>query len=239
MPSEGRHSWHSRAPPPPLSSPGRVTLSDDYGPGVPTGGWTSPRGTKRRRRFIPAIQVYPLCFDTSAEWSKSSCRDASRADSDTRADRSLRHRRDGNAGTTILYHLRNRRRPHSSSGMTAGRRGCWGWAPPPLPLGLQDLPRDYRPDGAAGGLSRSTPRRADHATTRPSGAGRHFSPTTGTRSQTTCYVRRGTGRVVHCLIIAHSFLEHRSPISVRTYAIQKEKKGWCSNVNFFIKIRYV
>ena len=25
-------------------------------------------------------------------------------------------------------------------------------------------------------------------------------PTTGTRSQTTCYVRRGTGRVVHCSI---------------------------------------
>ena len=35
---------------------------------------------------------------------------------------SLRHRRDGNAGTTILYHLRNYRRPHSSSVMTAGRR---------------------------------------------------------------------------------------------------------------------
>ena len=34
----------------------------------------------------------------------------------------LRHRRDGNAGTAILYHLRNRRRPHSSSVMTAGRR---------------------------------------------------------------------------------------------------------------------
>ena len=34
----------------------------------------------------------------------------------------LRHRRDGNAGTTILYHLRICRRPHSSSGMTAGRR---------------------------------------------------------------------------------------------------------------------
>ena len=29
MPSEGRHSWHSRAHPPPLSSPGRVTLSDN------------------------------------------------------------------------------------------------------------------------------------------------------------------------------------------------------------------
>ena len=52
----------------------------------------------------------------------------------------------------MLYHLRNRRRPHSSSGMTAGRRGCWGWAPPPLPPGPQDLPRDYGPDGAAGGL---------------------------------------------------------------------------------------
>ena len=26
----------------PLSSPGRVTISDDYGPGVAAGGWTSP-----------------------------------------------------------------------------------------------------------------------------------------------------------------------------------------------------
>ena len=43
MPSEGRHrdSWHSGANPPPLSSPGRVTLSDDYGPGAAAGGWTS------------------------------------------------------------------------------------------------------------------------------------------------------------------------------------------------------
>ena len=31
---------------------------------------------------------------------------------------------------------------------------CWGWAPPPLPPGPQDLPRDYGPDGAA--LSRRT-----------------------------------------------------------------------------------
>ena len=38
------------------------------------------------------------------------------------ADYSLRHRRDGNAGTTILYHLRINRRPYSSSVMTAGRR---------------------------------------------------------------------------------------------------------------------
>ena len=71
-----------------------------------------------------------------------------------------------------------------------------GWAPPPLPQGPQDLPRNYGPDGAAGGLSRSTPRRADDTTTRPSGAGRRVSLTTGTRSQATCYVRRGMGRVV-------------------------------------------
>ena len=38
------------------------------------------------------------------------------------ADCSLRHRRDGSAGTTILYHLRIYRRPHSSLVMTAGRR---------------------------------------------------------------------------------------------------------------------
>ena len=37
MPSEGRHSWHSGAHPPPSSSPGRVTLSEDYGPGVAAG----------------------------------------------------------------------------------------------------------------------------------------------------------------------------------------------------------
>ena len=42
VPSEGRHSWHSGAHPPPPSSPGRVTLSEDYGPGVAAGGWTSP-----------------------------------------------------------------------------------------------------------------------------------------------------------------------------------------------------
>ena len=43
----------------------------------------------------------------------------------TLAEYSLRHRRDGNAGTTILYHLRICRRQqaqHSSSVMTAGRR---------------------------------------------------------------------------------------------------------------------
>ena len=127
------------------------------------------------------------------------------------ADYSLCHRRDGNAGTTILYHLRNRR-PHSSAVMTAGRREL-------LEHGhrrrIRRSRRTYRGTtgrtGAAGRLSRSTPQQADDATTRPSGAGRHVSPTSGTRIQTTCYVRRGPGRVVHCLIIAHCFLAHRSP----------------------------
>ena len=85
------------------------------------------------------------------------------------ADYSLRHRRDGNAGTTILYQLRIYLRPQSSSVTTAGRREL-----------LEDghrrrfrrgrrtvtLPRDYGPDGAAGGLSRSTPLRADDTATR-------------------------------------------------------------------------
>ena len=74
-----------------------------------------------------------------------------------------------------------------------------GWAPPPLPPGPQDLPRDYGPDGAAGGLKpeyTAPSGRHDHATT---GAGRRVSPTTGTRSQTTCYTRRGAGRVTFAI----------------------------------------
>ena len=124
------------------------------------------------------------------------------------ADYSLRHRRDGNAGTTILYHLRNRRRPHSSSGMTAGRRGCWGWAPPPLPPGPQDLPRDYGPDGAAGGLK---PEYTAASGPRTFGSG----PTTGTRSQTTCYVRRGTGRVVLTIDSERFFLVQLTAVEER------------------------
>ena len=67
------------------------------------------------------------------------------------------------------------------------------WAPPPHPPEPRDLPRDYGPDGAAGGLKPEYP-----AASGPRDYGR--GPTTGTRSQTTCYVRRGTGRVVHCTI---------------------------------------
>ena len=108
---------------------------------------------------------------------------------------SLRHRRDGNAGTTILYHLHNRDRLHSSSVMTAGSREL-----------LEDghRRRIRRGRRTSRGTTGRTEQRADYAgvhrgkrTTRPrpSGAGRRVSPTTGTRSQTTCYVRRCTGRV--------------------------------------------
>ena len=83
--------------------------------------------------------------------------------------------------------LRICRRPHSSfSDNDCGPPGAVGaWAPPPLPPGPQDLPRDsdYGPDGAAGGLSRSTPRRADDTTTRPqaSGAGRRVTESLAVR----------------------------------------------------------
>ena len=82
------------------------------------------------------------------------------------ADYSLRHRRDGNAGTTILYHLRNRRRSHSSSWMTAGRRELLGDG---HRRRFRRGRRTFR--GTSGrteqraDLSRSTPRRADYATT--------------------------------------------------------------------------
>ena len=50
--------------------------------------------------------------------------------------------------------------------------------------------KEYGPDGAAGGLK---PEYTAASGPRDYGSG----PTTGTRSQTTCYVRRGTGRVIY------------------------------------------
>ena len=86
----------------------------------------SGRTPRRRQVELPRLARPKGCFDTSAD---SPPNGASRAvgthHGPTRihvADYSRRHWRDGNAGTTILYHPRNRRRPHSSSGMTAGRR---------------------------------------------------------------------------------------------------------------------
>ena len=44
-------------------------------------------------------------------------------------------------------------------------------APPPIPPRMQYLLRDYWQDGAADGLSQSTPRHVDESTTLPSGSG--------------------------------------------------------------------
>ena len=44
-----------------------------------------------------------------------------------------------------------------------------GWAPPPLPPGPQDLPRDYGPDGTAGRLSSRVHRCERTTRTRPRG----------------------------------------------------------------------
>ena len=91
-----------------------------------------------------------------------------------------------------------------------------GWAPPPLPPGPQDLPRDYGPDGAAGGLK---PEYTAASGPRTFGSG----PTTGTRSQTTCYVRRGTGRVIIIdLIFSRFFLTIGQPIAVSGHRLNRQ-----------------
>ena len=101
------------------------------------------------------------------------------------------------AGTTILYHLRIYRRPHTPSGTTAGRRELSGMGTAAASAGAAGPSEGLRAGRSSG---RTKPEytapsgRHDHATT---GAGRRVSPTTGTRSQTTCYVRRGTGRVIY------------------------------------------
>ena len=107
-------------------------------------------------------------------------------------DYRLRHRRDGIAGTPILYHLRIYRRPHSSSGMTAGRRELLGMGTAAGAAGPSEGLRAGRSSGRTKPEYTAASGRHDHATT---GAGRRVSPTTGTRSQTTCYTRRGAGRV--------------------------------------------
>ena len=77
--------------------------------------------------------------------------------------------------------------------MTAGRQGLLGMGTAAASAGAagpsQGVGRDYGPDGAAGGLK---PEYTAASGPRDYGRG----PTTGTRSQTTCYDRRGTGRVI-------------------------------------------
>ena len=95
-------------------------------------------------------------------------------------------------GSNILYHLRIYRRTQATTSGDYGQDGAAGaWAPPPNQQGLQDLfgttgwdaaadstahsagaavlYRDYRQDGAADGLSRSTQQQVDDSTTQTYG----------------------------------------------------------------------
>ena len=76
--------------------------------------------------------------------------------------------------------------------------------------------RDYGLVGTAGGLSRSTPRHADDTTTRPSRSGpmRQSNARDSTQSQTTCYGRRGKGRVFINPSIEAVFLSDNQRIDV-------------------------
>ena len=104
-----------------------------------------------------------------------------------------------------------------------------GWAPPPFPPGPQDLPRDYGPDGSAGGLKPEYPAASGP---RDYGSG----PTTGTRSQTTCYVRRGTGRVVYCndLLSSSFYLQSAHRAGDRTILLNL----LCSTTTSKVSLRF-
>ena len=92
-------------------------------------------------------------------------------------DYRLRHRRDGKAGTTILYYLCIYHRPHSSSGMTAGRRELLGMGTAAASAGAAGPSEGLR----AGRSSGLKPEYTAASGLRDYGSG----PTTGTRSQTT------------------------------------------------------
>ena len=80
-------------------------------------------------------------------------------------DYRLRHRRDGIAGTTILYHLRIYRRPHSPSGTTAGRRELLGMGTAAASAGAAGPSEGLRA-GRSSGRTKPGVHRAER-TTRP------------------------------------------------------------------------
>ncbi len=135
------------------------------------------------------------------------------------ADYSPRHRRDGRAGTTMLYRHRIYRRAQPLQVVTTGLTGLLEYGQRrrirrgrrtfkdcgPGRAGAADAAadfagvavpsRDYGPDGPAGGLSRSTPRQAYEKTTRPSGERAEASVRCMGLGASAHYIRRGTGRV--------------------------------------------
>ena len=109
------------------------------------------------------------------------------------ADYSLRDRRDGNAGTTILYHLRTYRHPHSSSGMTAGRRELLGMGTAAASAGTAGPSQGPRA-GWSSGRTEAGVRRGERTT--------HLRERADDRDSEPDYLLRPTrhGWVVHCSI---------------------------------------
>ena len=127
------------------------------------------------------------------------------------ADYSLRHQRDGSAGTTILYHLRIYRRPHSSSSMTAGRRELLGMGTAAASAGAAGPSEGLRA-GRSSGRTEAGVHRAER-TTRPrdyrSGPTRQSDDRDSESDYLLHPTRHGPGGKL--LIVAHSFLAHKSP----------------------------
>ena len=73
-------------------------------------------------------------------------------------DYRLRHRRDSIAGTTILYHLRIYRRPHSPSGTTAGRRELLGMGTAAASVGAAGPSEGLRAGRSSGRTEAGVPR---------------------------------------------------------------------------------
>ena len=188
MPSEGRHSWHSRAHPPPLSSPGRVTLSDNR-----LRAGRTDRGMDLAARNKETAKIHSCNSSLSSLFRHK-----------RRMEQvELSGRITGRLGYT------RRPEPTPSEGRQRWHNDTLSSPQPPPPAlflrddcgparavgdghrrlyrryGPQDLPRDCGPDGAAGGLRAELTAacgRHDHATF---GSGKRVS-VRRPRRQTAC-----------------------------------------------------
>ena len=115
----------------------------------------------------------------------------------------------------------------------AGR--CWGWAPPPLPPGPQDLPRDYGPGRSSGKTKpeyTAASGRRDHATF-GSGPTRQSDDRDSEPDYLLRPTRHGQGGA---LLDSSTFLFGAQVTD--TGQDLRDSKGWSFNDIFGIKIRY-
>ena len=98
---------------------------------------------------LPRLARPKGCFVTSAAWNYGTHYGPTRMHVPTRA-----YAIGGTATLALRYSIISTTAAARTlpPGRLRAGKGCWGWSPPPLPPGPQDLPRDYGPDGAAGGL---------------------------------------------------------------------------------------